>query len=84
MMFLGAQYQFPLFGESVDGVAFIDSGTVANEITIDPYRASVGVGVRLFLPIFGPAPLAFDFAIPLLQGPDDITQIFSFSAELPF
>ena len=84
MFFLGAQYQFPLFGEAVDGVAFVDSGTVTNDISVDPYRASIGVGIRLFLPMFGPAPLAFDFAIPFLQGPDDETQVFSFSAELPF
>jgi outer membrane protein insertion porin family len=45
---------------------------------------SVGLGVRLYIPQFGPAPLAFDFAIPLLKEESDETQVFSFSAEIPF
>jgi outer membrane protein insertion porin family len=45
---------------------------------------SVGLGVRLYIPQFGPAPLAFDFAIPLMKEETDETQLFSFSAEIPF
>ena len=50
----------------------------------DDYRVSVGTGIRLYIPALGPLPLAFDFAIPLVKGPGDGTQVFSFSAELPF
>ena len=48
------------------------------------YRVSVGVGLRLYLAALGPAPLAFDFGFPIVKQETDQTQIFSFSAELPF
>ena len=63
---------------------FADSGTVESDLSFDHYRLSVGFGVRLYIPQFGPAPLAFDFAIPLLLEDTDETQVFSFSAEIPF
>jgi hypothetical protein len=66
------------------GVAFIDSGTVTDEVGFDQYRVSVGIGLRLYIPQFGPAPLAFDFAVPLMKQDTDETQVFSFSAEIPF
>ena len=65
-------------------MAFVDSGTVTNEVGFDEYRVSVGVGVRLYIPQFGPAPLAFDFAVPIVKEETDETQTFSFSAEIPF
>ncbi|MFN9076544.1 MAG: outer membrane protein assembly factor [bacterium] len=81
---LGAQYEQPIFQNAFSGVAFIDSGTVLDEIGFDQYRVSIGLGVRLYIPQFGPAPLAFDFAIPLMKEETDETQLFSFSAEIPF
>ena len=35
------------------------------------FRASVGTGLRIYLPqqVFGPLPLAFDFAVPVSNGP---------------
>ena len=84
MFFAGTQYQHPLMGELLDGVAFIDSGTVTNDPGFDQYRVSVGIGLRVYIPQLGPTPLAFDFAIPLIQQDGDQTQLFSFSADLPF
>jgi len=84
MFFLGAQYEFPLFEETVTGVVFVDSGTVTDEIALDPYRLSIGTGVRLRIDALGPVPIAFDFALPILKEPGDDTQVLSFSAELPF
>ncbi len=84
MFFAGAQYEQPIFQNSFSGVAFVDSGTVTDDVGLDQYRVSVGVGVRLYIPQFGPAPLAFDFAIPLVKQETDETQVFSFSAEIPF
>ena len=46
--------------------------------------ASVGVGLRLYIPAFGQLPIAFDFAIPIQKEDGDETQVFSFTAELPF
>ncbi|MAT82088.1 MAG: outer membrane protein assembly factor BamA [Phycisphaerae bacterium] len=84
LLFLGGQFQFPLAGSAIDGVVFCDSGTVTDTVGFDDYRLSVGIGIRLYLAQLGPTPMAFDFAFPLLTGEYDETQIFSFSAELPF
>ena len=84
MFFLGAQYQFPLVSTLMDGVVFIDSGTVNDDLGISQYRIGVGIGIRLYIPQLGPTPMAFDFAVPLMKQENDKTEVFSFSAELPF
>ncbi len=84
LFFLGTQYEHPLVKDAFSIVLFADSGTVTEEVSLDHYRASVGFGVRLYIPQFGPAPLAFDFALPLIKEDTDETQTFSFSAEIPF
>ena len=38
----------------------------------------VGAGLRLVIPAMGPAPIALDFAYPLLKESFDEKQIFSF------
>jgi outer membrane protein insertion porin family len=84
LFFAGAQYEFPIFGEFLSGIFFVDSGTVTEEISFDPYRVSVGTGVRVYIPAFGPVPFAFDFGWPLVSEELDQEQLFSFSAEIPF
>jgi outer membrane protein insertion porin family len=84
MCTLGAQYQFPLVGKMLDGVVFVDSGTVNSTATVTPYRASVGIGFRVYIAALGSTPLGFDFAIPILSQDEDETQVFSFAADLPF
>ncbi|MDP6986906.1 MAG: outer membrane protein assembly factor BamA [Phycisphaerales bacterium] len=84
MAFLGAQYQRPLLGELLDGVIFVDSGTVNDDPGFDQYRMAFGVGIRVYIPQLGPTPLAFDFAFPMIKQEGDSTQLFSFSADLPF
>ena len=84
MMFAGAQYQRPLLGELLDGVIFVDSGTVNDAVGFDEYRVSVGLGVRVYIPQLGPTPLAFDFGFPIIKQDLDVKQLFSFSADLPF
>ena len=84
MIFLGGQYQFPLLSSVLDGVFFIDSGTVNDDFGFEAYRVSVGLGIRLYIPQLGPTPMAFDFAFPLRKQDNDETEVFSFSAELPF
>jgi outer membrane protein insertion porin family len=80
----GTQVETPVFGDSVTMVFFLDSGTVENSVTLNQYRVSVGAGLRLYIPMLGPAPIALDFAVPLAKEPFDSTQVFSFNAELPF
>ena len=84
LFFAGAQYEMPLIQEFITGVAFVDSGTVDNDFSLDQYRVSIGFGVRLYIAALGPAPIAFDFAWPLAKEPTDLPQLFSFNAELPF
>lgn len=84
MAFLGAQYQQPLIGELLDGVLFVDSGTVNDDPGFDQYRMSFGVGIRVYIPQLGQTPLAFDLAFPMIKQEGDATQMFSFSADLPF
>ena len=74
------QYRFPiLVNDALQGVVFTDFGTVNDSVSLDDFRATVGAGLRVSLPqVFGPAPLAFDFAVPV-AGPDfDDEQLFSF------
>ncbi|MGC1272084.1 MAG: BamA/TamA family outer membrane protein [Planctomycetaceae bacterium] len=73
------QYMFPLLAnDALHGVVFSDFGTVEEDVQIDDFRASVGTGLRITIPAFGPAPLAFDFAFPIAKADGDETQIFSF------
>jgi len=82
--FLGLELEKPVWRDLVAVVGFIDSGTVNEDFGFDNYRASVGVGVRLYLPQFGAAPLAFDFGFPIAKESDDETRLFSFSFDIPF
>ena len=76
-----AEYLFPITADDMlKGVAFVDYGTVEEKIELnaDDYRVSVGMGLRIFVPAMGPAPIALDFAVPLArENTDDIRQ-FSF------
>lgn len=82
--FLGAQYERPVWRDVISVVGFVDSGTLNEELSFEDYRVTVGTGLRLYLPQFGQAPLAFDFAFPLADEDTDDRQIFSFSIDLPF
>lgn len=82
--FLGAEVKQPLYDDLLSGVVFIDSGTVTEELALDPYRVSAGVGIRLSLPFLSQAPLAFDFGVPLMKADGDKSQFFSFSLDIPF
>lgn len=73
------EYMFPLLvNESIQGVAFTDFGTVDNDTTFDNFRLSLGAGLRVSIPALGPVPLAFDWAVPLLDEDTDDRRIFSF------
>lgn len=82
--FFGPELEQPLLQRVITAVAFIDSGTVSNDIGLDEYRVSAGLGLRLYLPQLGPAPLAFDFGFPIVRREADRERVFSFSIDLPF
>jgi outer membrane protein insertion porin family len=81
-MFLGSlEYVFPLTAdEMLRGVAFVDYGTIEQDISLKSknFRVAPGLGLRIAIPALGPAPLAFDFAVPVNKADTDQTQIFSF------
>ena len=80
--FLGsAEYYFPITADDmVKGVVFCDFGTTERRIEIDAanFRVAPGFGIRLNIPAMGPAPLAFDFAVPVAHAATDDIQNFSF------
>ena len=80
--FLGSvEYLFPITGDDmIYGVVFCDYGTVEEKIEInaDNFRVAPGFGLRVTVPALGPAPLAFDFAVPVSNADYDDIRNFSF------
>jgi len=75
------EYMFPITADDAfRGVAFVDFGTVERDIEInkDNFRVAPGLGLRVAIPMLGPAPLAFDFAYPVTKADTDERRIFSF------
>lgn len=73
------EYSVPLMAnDMIRLVTFSDFGTVNDAVSFGGFRASVGAGFRIALPMMGPVPLAFDFGVPVVRQQTDITQVFSF------
>lgn len=75
------EYMFPLTADDAfRGVTFVDFGTVETDIAIheENFRVAPGFGLRVAIPMLGPAPLAFDFAFPVMSAQYDDEQVFSF------
>lgn len=79
ILLLGGEYQFPLYGESVRGVTFVDMGTVEESFEITQWRATAGFGLRILVPYFGPVPMVLDFGFPLTKDDQDDIRVFNFS-----
>lgn len=80
-----AEYFFPITADDmVRGVLFTDFGTVeeTTDIDADDFRLSVGGGLRVVVPAFGPVPLSVDFAVPLLRADTDRIQNIAFYLSL--
>lgn len=75
------EYMFPLTADDAfRGVAFVDFGTVEQDIELNAenFRVAPGFGFRVAIPVLGPAPLAFDFAFPVNSAEFDDERMFSF------
>jgi outer membrane protein assembly complex protein YaeT len=73
----GSELAVPLMGKELAALFFVDSGAIDS----GNYRASVGTGIQIMLPQwFGPVPMRFEIAVPLMKSAGDKTQVFSFSA----
>ena len=61
-------------------MTFVDFGTIEEELQIeaDDFRVSLGAGLRIAMPAFGPAPIALDFAVPIAREDGDDIELFSF------
>lgn len=80
----GAEYSFPVYADNIRGVTFLDMGTVEEDLNISSWRASVGFGLRVVLPVLGGVPLVFDFGFPIAKDDMDEDQIFNFSIGASF
>jgi len=81
MVLASAEYMFPITADDMlRGVIFCDTGTIQPSFSnwTEKYRVSPGFGLRISIPAMGPAPLAFDFAFPVVTQPGDSEQVFSF------
>jgi outer membrane protein insertion porin family len=79
MLLNSLEYQVPIkANDQIYFVAFVDSGTVENRLEIRDYRVAAGFGVRFIVPMLGPVPIALDFGFPIVKGPGDNEQVFSF------
>lgn len=82
MILVSAEYSMPVTAdEMVRVVGFVDAGTVEDSedtLSLDRTRLTAGVGLRIQIPAMGPAPLAFDFGIPIESEPGDEERVFSF------
>ena len=73
------EYMFPITAnDALRGVVFTDFGTVESNVSISNMRVAPGFGLRITLPAMGPAPIALDFAFPVVYAPYDSKQLFSF------
>jgi len=71
-----AEVTVPLTGDNFAALFFIDSGTIES----GGYRISGGAGIQIMIPQwFGPVPMRFEIAAPIMRDDDDDTQVFSFS-----
>jgi outer membrane protein insertion porin family len=81
-MLLGStEYIFPITADDMlRGVVFADYGTIEEDVRIegDDFRLSLGFGVRITVPALGAAPLAVDFAVPVMHSDTDRLQNVSF------
>jgi outer membrane protein insertion porin family len=77
------EYLFPLTADDmIHGVAFVDFGTVEEDVEIQDFRVAPGFGLRITVPYMGPAPIALDFAFPIVSADFDDEQLFSFNIGL--
>ncbi|MGA2171577.1 MAG: outer membrane protein assembly factor BamA [Sedimentisphaerales bacterium] len=71
-----AEAAVPFLSDNVALLFFVDSGT----IDTGNYRVGAGTGIQIMLPQwFGPVPMRFELAAPLMKSKGDQTQVFNFS-----
>jgi outer membrane protein insertion porin family len=84
LIFNGLELKYPIYEQLLAGVVFLDTGTIESDIGISSYRASIGLGLRVYVPQISGAPLAFDFGFPVIKEDTDRKRLFNFSLDIPF
>ncbi len=81
MMAVGSvEYQFPWNAkDTFNQIIFTDFGTVTPNYQFNDLRVSVGTGLKVNIPMFGPMPFEFDLAFPVLHQYGDKVQYFNFT-----
>ncbi|MGO9470862.1 MAG: outer membrane protein assembly factor [Isosphaeraceae bacterium] len=80
MAVASVQYQFPWNArDTFHQIFFTDFGTVTPNYQFSDMRVSVGTGLLVAIPAFGPMPFEFDLAFPVLKQYGDKVQYFNFS-----
>lgn len=70
------QIEIPMVGETMSALFFVDTAMIDS----GGARASVGTGIQIMIPQwFGPVPMRFEIASPVIKEEGDTTQAFSFS-----
>ena len=87
MMAVGSvEYQFPWNArDTFHQIIFTDFGTVTGNYELSQMRISVGTGLKVSLPMFGPMPFEFDLAFPVLKAhrrPDPDLQLLRCCGDL--
>ena len=82
--FTGLEMEKPVFRDIISVAAFIDTGTVDDELSFSDYRVSAGLGIRIYMPALTPIPFAFDVGFPIIKHYGDQERVFSFSFDIPF
>jgi outer membrane protein assembly complex protein YaeT len=76
ILLANAEATVPLVGDSIALLFFVDSG----KIDTGGIRVGAGTGLQIMIPQwFGPVPMRFELASPLMKSEGDKTQVFSFS-----
>jgi len=72
----GTEATVPLISDNFAALFFVDGGAVEE----GPFRLGAGAGIQILIPQwFGPVPMRFELAAPVMKDTDDETQSFSFS-----
>jgi len=76
IMLANAEISVPLDNEVFSLLFFTDAGLIDS----GGVRASIGTGLQILIPQwFGPVPMRFELATPLVKEADDDRRVFSFS-----
>ncbi len=76
ILLANAEVAIPLGNETFSILFFSDNGL----IDTGGVRSSVGTGIQILIPQwFGPVPMRFELATPIMKDSEDEEQIFSFS-----